>query len=217
MKINLKFVVIWCIVGFTVGFILAMTGIDLSFWSILFISFIIVLAINSYYIYVFFFTKNVDLVEKYIEKRKKHPYYAAILEIVNGNFERAEHFANQLCGRYKEVQKSVLVHIQIENNQLEEAIKTANEIKNHNIRYYNFALVALMRGNFEYFQQMKNEVKHKGLKYVLEAEAAFKQGNVEEAERLGNLAISSSRGLQRYILVKSLKRQQNNKHRRSFF
>jgi hypothetical protein len=142
-------------------------------------------------------------------------FYLYIL--VNGNIERAEYFANQLRRMYKEVQKTVLVSIPIENNQLEEAIKTANEIKKDQIRHYYLALIALIQGNLESFQQMKKEVKHKGLKYVLEAEAAFKQWNVEEAERLGNLAISSSRGLQKYILVKSLERQQNNKYRRSFF
>jgi hypothetical protein len=51
----------------------------------------------------------------------------------------------------------------------------------------------------------------------IEAEKAFRQGGEKEAERLGHLAISSARGLQKYVLVQSLERQRKNPNRHSFF
>jgi hypothetical protein len=87
----------------------------------------------------------------------------------------------------------------------------------HSVFLYNQALIALMQGNEEQFTQSKNNVANPALRYVLEAEKAFRQGDEKEAERLGHLAISSARGLQKYLIVRALERQQKNSNRHSFF
>jgi hypothetical protein len=160
-----------------------------------------------------------DLVERYLQRKRKHPYYAMLLEMANGNYEQAERFAYQLKsgGMYDQARNSALVHILIEHNRLEEAKEMAEKIKNHNIRYHNLAIIALQQENGSLFEKLVNEIKHNGIRYALQAEAAYRRGDLAEAERLGVLAISSTGGIHKYILIKSLERQQNNSARRSYF
>jgi hypothetical protein len=67
------------------------------------------------------------------------------------------------------------------------------------------------------FEEYKSQVKHKGLQYSLAAEEAYIRGEFEEAHKYGDLAISSSRGLQKWLLVKSLEHQRNNENRQFYF
>lgn len=213
----MRTIIIWCIVGAAIGWMLGMAGVQIPDWAAVGIVIALVVVIVGYHAYVLFWTKNIQIVEAYLKKRKKQPYYALMLALANGDLEKAERYAEQLTGKYEEARKSALANIQIEKNQLEEAADIANEIKNDTVRYYNQALVALMQGKEEQFAQAKNNVANRVLRYVLEAEKAFRQGDKKEAEQLGHLAISSARGLQKYVLVRSLERQQKNPNRHSFF
>ncbi|MEW9674247.1 hypothetical protein [Ammoniphilus sp. 3BR4] len=118
---------------------------------------------------------------------------------------------------YEQVRISAQTWIFMEKGAIEEAKRTVEKIKNKNARYHYLANIALAEENWEVFEQAKGMVKHQGLQYALGAELAFKKGDMEQAKKLGDLAISTSRGLQKYILVKSFERQSNNPDRKTYF
>jgi hypothetical protein len=213
-----KFFIILFFVGLVPVFLMDLLGIEISLFSWLLNIFIISMMIySSYYLYIVLFTKKVNTVERYINKKKKHPYYALLLSLVNKNYDQAEKYLQKLGLTYNQTKIALRSTIQLETNQLKEVEETIPMIKNHNVRHHNFALLALLKGNLEEFEKHKSQVKHKGLQYALDTEAAYSRKEFGEAEKLGQLAISSSAGLQKWILVKSLEHQINNKDRKFFF
>lgn len=172
---------------------------------------------SSYYLYIVLFAKNVKTVERYINNKKKHPYYALLLSLVNKNYDQGEKYLQKLGRTYNQTKIALRSTIQLETNQLNEAGKTIPRIKNYNVRHHNFALLELLKGNIEEFEKHKSQVKHKGLQYALDAEAAYNRKAFEKAEKFAELAISSSAGLQKWIFVKSLEHQRDNKDRKFFF
>jgi CRISPR/Cas system-associated protein Cas5 (RAMP superfamily) len=180
--------------------------------------FISTIAYLIYYFYIVAFANDVEKVDAYIRKRKKHPYYALLLSLVNKDYEEAKIYLNKLDRIFYNQTKIALTStIQLETNNLKEAEETIHKIKDINVRHHNLAVLSIQKGNIEKFEEHKSQIKHKGLRYSLEAEAAYKEKDFQKAEKLGELAISSSAGLQKWVFVKSLEYQRNNKDRKAFF
>jgi hypothetical protein len=206
--------------GIGIGYLLVENDIYLGFIEIFLILFGIIFAFHyGYSFYINYFTQNMKLVEKYILKYKKHPYFAFLSDFLNGNFDHAEDNLNRLklVGRNKQVYAVGMANLHIRRKSVEEAKKETEKIKYYDIRNYNFSLIALLEEDWETFNNMKNKVTKERFRYALEAEYAFKKGNLEEAQRLGELAISASSGIQKYMLLKLLERQQSNPNREFFF
>lgn len=218
VEVSILKIVILFVLGLIIGTVLGYFDIEFSGFTVFIDIFVICMVIYySYYLYILFFTKKVNLVEKFINKKKKHSYYSLLIAIANKKHDEAEQFMKKLGSIYNQTKISIKASIQLEKKELEEAEETIQKIKNHNIRNHNLALLALLQGNWELFEKCKNKVKHKGLKYALAAEAAYIREESEEAENFGELAISSSAGLQKWLLVKSLEHQRNTKDRQFYF
>ncbi|MFL6561952.1 MAG: hypothetical protein ACJ8MO_38350, partial [Bacillus sp. (in: firmicutes)] len=202
-------------IGIIGGFITSFLGIEISLFNLLLNIFIIVMIIYSaYYLYIVLLTRNVNTVDRYINRKKKQPYYALLLSMNKKDYKQAENDLQRLGKTYNQVKISLRSTIQLETNQLREAEETIPKIKNHNVRHHNFALLALLKRNLDEFEKHKALVKHKGLQYALDAEAAFMQQKFQKAEKFGELAISSSAGLQKWVFVKSLEHQKKNPDRK---
>ncbi|MFB5197592.1 hypothetical protein ACE198_22235 [Neobacillus sp. KR4-4] len=202
------------IAGIVTGFM----GIEISSFKLFLNIYVLLMMIYcSYYLYIVLLTKNVNTVEKYINRKKKHPYYAVLLSLNSKDYDQAEMLLQKLGRTYSQPKIALRSTIQLETNQLKEAEETISKIKNPNIRHHNFALLALLKDDLEAFQKHKSQVKHKGLQYSLDAEEAFMNKEFEKAEKFGELAISSTAGLQKWVLVKSLEHQRNNLERKFFF
>lgn len=205
---------IGALLGYTVNYSnIELNELDLILYALL----LTVLLINGKYFYIMFFTKNVNIVDQFINKKKKNRYYALIIASVNKQYDIVENYVESLSSRYNQTIFSINASIQLERKELDKAEKTIQKIKSKNHRNYYLALLALSQGNLILSEEYKAKVRHKGLQYVIDAEAAFVIGNYAEAGRFGNLAISNSAGLQRWVLVKSLEYQKNNSNRQSFF
>ncbi|WP_373228795.1 hypothetical protein [Cohnella sp.] len=211
-------IVILFVLGLIIGTSLVYLDIELSLFTVFIIIFVIsMIFYYSYYFYIMFFTKNVNVVDKFINKKNKHSYYLLLIAIVEKKYDDAERYMKKLGSVYNQTKIAIHASIQLEKKNLEEAEETILKIKNHNIRNHNLALLALLQGRWELFKKNKNQVKHAGMKYALMAEAAFIRKESVEAEKFGELAISSSAGLQKWLLVKSLEHQRNTKDRQFFF
>jgi hypothetical protein len=210
--------IILFMMGLIPVFLMDLLGVEISLFDLLFNIFLIIMIIySSYYLYIVLFAKNVNTVNRYINNKKKNAYYALLLSLVNKNYDQAEKYIQKLGRTYNQTKIALRSTIQLETNQLKEAEETIPKIKNHNVRHHNFALLELLKGNIEGFEKHKSQVKHKGLQFALDAEAAFMRKEFDKAEKFGELAISSSAGLQKWILVKSLEHQRNNPDRKFFF
>lgn len=200
---------------FTFGFFAGTAGIDAKY--IIPVIVVVLLLYYGYYLNIMFFTKNVNLVERYLHKRRNNPYYAVMIALANKDFEAAEQNLNRLSSLYNQTKMVIKASILLETNQLEEAEKIIGQIKTESAKNHYLALLGLVNGDWNLFNKSKALLKNQTLVHSLEAEAAFQRGDFQEADSSGTLAINSSGGFQKWVLVKSLEYQKNNPDRRSFF
>lgn len=215
---NVSKYVILFVVGLVFGTTMANLDYDINPWTAFIITIVFCLIFfTSYFLYIMYFTKNVNQVEKFIQKRKKHAYYSLLIAMVNKRHDETEHYLNKLGRGYKQTKLAVQAWSQLERKQHREAEETIKKVKNNNARNCYFALLYLAQGNWELFEKYKNLVKLKHLQYMIAAELAFSLGESEEAEKHGEQAIASTGGLQRWQLVKSRQIQRNIEDRQFYF
>lgn len=207
------------VVGGAFGIWFGISGIEMySLRGILILAgFILILSITiagAHTFYVFRLTKNMREVETYL-KKAKHPYYKFMLKMIEHKYEEAAEIMPKIKNR--QLRLNAETHYYIETNRITEAKQVLPQIKNQDARHLYTAIIALIENDWSAFEEMKSKVKHKAAKYGLEAEAAYKRGVHEQAESLGELAISHSPGLQKYIFIKGLEYQKNNPNRKSYF
>ncbi|SHN49238.1 hypothetical protein [Desulfitobacterium chlororespirans] len=210
------------LLGVVLGIVIAIlknyVGLDIDVIQLLLYLYVILAICGvTFYLYVAAYTKNINLVDRYVQRKSDHPYYALLLSLVKKDYQEAEIQLERLSSLYKQAKIALTATVQIEKNLLREAEATVQEIRNSNIRYHNLALIALLQGNLEEFEAYKARIKHKYLHYALEAEAAYREKDYKKADELAELAISSAGGLQKWVYVKSLERQKGNTQRRSYF
>jgi hypothetical protein len=206
--------------GFAVGFWYGAIEENLNAWqSILFLA-VSIFAISYifsmlYVVYVVSFSKNMKEVEKYLRKLKKNPYYGSVLHIINGEFNDAENTLPKIKNKGLRAVCEVFLHL--ENNNINEAIKANEGIKDQEIRSFNRAVIAMLQKDWLTFEENQRKLKNKGYQFALNADAAFRKGNYEQSKYYGDLAIKNTAGLQRYMFIKQLERQENNPNRESYF
>lgn len=165
--------------------------------------------------YVLHLSKNMNEVERYLGKLKKRAYFSALIDMLDGDFETAEKKLDRIQGRRQRATLEVILHIERKN--IDEAIEAAKQILEPSIRYTYFAVIAMLQNDWSAYEIMKNKIKRKNLLYALEADASYRKGDLEQAKVFGDLAISTSSGLQRFTYIKLLERQENNPNRESYF
>lgn len=210
------------LLGVVLGIVIAIlknyVGLDIDIIPLLlYLYVILVIGGVTFYFYVAVYTKNMNLVSRYVQRKSDHPYYALLISLVEKDYQEAEIQLERLSSFYKQAKIALTAILQIEKNLLREAEATAQEIKNSNIRYHNLALIALLHRDLEEFETYKVRIKHKHLHYALEAEAAFREQDYRKADELAELAIASTGGLQKWVYEKSLEKQKGNTQRRSYF
>lgn len=207
--------VLLVVFGAVLGFLMGEYQFDLGWAQLLVIVIVVVSLLWGRNAYIMLLTKNMRNVEKLLYKYRKRPYFAFLIACINGNYEEAEKQLENVKNDQQKASGQAVLYIQ--RKQLEQAKAENQKIKNDEIRLYNSALIFLQEGDQEGFQTAKNKVKSEATKYILRAEEAYMKGEINEAERLGNLAVSTARGFKRYALLKSLEREQNNPNRETYF
>jgi len=165
--------------------------------------------------YVLHLSKNMNEVERYLGKLKKRIYFSALIDMLDGDFETAPIKLDRIQGRRQRATLEVILHIERKN--IDEAKVAAEQILDPSIRYFYFAVIAMLQNDWSAYEIMKNKMKRRNLLYALEADVSYRKGDLEQAKVFGDLAISTSSGLQRFMYIKLLKRQVNNPNRESYF
>ncbi|MED1801268.1 hypothetical protein [Brevibacillus porteri] len=81
----------------------------------------------------------------------------------------------------------------------------------------NFAHLALLKNSQDAYNQHRSEINNRIYQLSLDAEVAYHQGNMAEAEKYGQLAIAESKGVQKYLMIKTLEKSKRNLHQSSYF
>jgi hypothetical protein len=161
-------------------------------------------------------TQNVDKVELLLNRsRVKNSIYALMLDVANGDFDAAERHIPLI--RNKQVQLSALISLHLERQEIEQARSNIDNVQFSSNRNYFKALIAITENDWDRVEEFQAGIRNKALRYVIDAEAAFKRGNYEVSEQAGRLALANAKGLQKFVLLRSLERQESNHLRRTYF
>jgi hypothetical protein len=166
--------------------------------------------------YVLRYSRNNLAVDKCIRKLGRSvPYYAAVCDLIDGKPEAA---AARMGNIKSDKLRAVLgANLAIASQRWQEAEQHIYRQDNNDVKYVARALVRLMQDDLIGFEEAKRMVDHPGLRYALEAEAAFRSGDLMKADELGELAISHTAGLQRYVFIRYRELRSNEPNRRSYF
>lgn len=166
-----------------------------------------------YSLYVFYLSNNMEHVENLIG-RLKSPLYVALRHSLKGEYRQVRTILPKI--KNPSTRAYVEGMLLLEEQDVDKAESVINSIKIVSLKNHLLAAIAIAKRDWERFNELKSKLKP-GIKFSLEAEEAFRKGDVDRARELGNYAIANSKGLQRYILIKSLERQEKNPDRRSYF
>jgi hypothetical protein len=213
--------VIYGFIGIFIGYwILPKYNIHGTFSILLLVACISVVVILPYILYslfIFYISKDMRVkgaIADYL-KRIKHPYYIALRHRIHGEFQKAWGMLPKI--KNPKLRAHIETILLLEEHNVNEAEKAIKNINVKSLMNFYYAIVAIIKQDWDNFDKFKNMVKKNGLRYALEADAAFRKGKYDEAKQFGDLAIASTRGLQRFIFVKSLERQEKNPNRESYF
>lgn len=187
-----------------------------TLFTLIGLALVVVLLLLAPILHALRFSRNADRVEAFLRRSQaKSVFYRLSLDAAYGNFDEVERLIPRL--RNRQAQASMRAMLHLERRQLAQARAEANNLRSAVQRNYGLALIAVCEEDWDSFAKYKAGTRHPKLIPVLEAEAAFKQGRPEEADRFGRLAIEAARGLQLFLLVRSLERQERNPERRTYF
>lgn len=206
------------VLGFAVGIWIGFNELtslkELFLLFCLFISLFLLFSVPT--LYTLYFTQNVDKVELFLNRSKaKNSIYALMLDAANGDFDAVERHIPLI--RNKQVQLSALISLHLERQEIAHARSKVDDVQFSSNRNYFKALIAISENDWDHVEEFRAGIRNKALRYVIDAEAAFKRGNHEDSERAGRLALASAKGLQKFMLLRSLERQKSNPMRRTYF
>ncbi|MFP3125968.1 hypothetical protein OH784_25295 [Ectobacillus funiculus] len=167
--------------------------------------------------FITFFSNDINKVDRFMRGHQGDPFWIVQSAMAKREYDKIGPALHRLGSSHKEMESMAIAYLQIERRELKLAEMTTATIKSRQVQHYNLALIALLQGEEETFQTHIKKVRHKGRHYALLANAAYKRGDYAEAERLGTLAISRSRGLKKWILVKAKEVQETNPTRELYF
>jgi hypothetical protein len=201
-------------VGIWIGFNELTPLQELLILFCLFISMFLLFIVPTFY--TLNFTKNVDKVELFLNRsRVKNSIYALMLDVANGDFDAAVRHIPLI--RNRQVQLSALISLHLERQEIAQARSKVDDVQFSSNRNYFKALIAISENDWDRVEEFQTGIRNKALRYVIDAEAAFKRGNYEDSVQAGRFALASAKGLQKFVLLRSLERQESNPLRRTYF
>ncbi|MGG4448984.1 hypothetical protein [Brevibacillus porteri] len=165
-------------------------------------------------LYIFKFSTNMNTVERYV-KHSKQPYYRFLYAYLHDNEAEAEKELAKMTSDKLRAYITIVVELHRGNYDLVE--KALGKIDSSEHRHYYSAHIALLKNDQDAYNQHRAEIKNRIYQLSLDAEVAYHQGNMAEAELCGQLAIAESKGIQKYLMIKTLDKNKRNLHRNSYF
>ena len=168
--------------------------------------------------YTLNFTQNVDKVELFLNRsRVKNSIYALMLDVANGDFDAAERHIPHI--RNKQVQLFCPYQLTFRAaGEIEQARSKVDNVQFSSNRNYFKALIAISENDCEgMLRNSRQAFATRCCVTSLMRKLHLSEGNYEVSEQAGRLALASAKGLQKFVLLRSLERQESNHLRRTYF
>lgn len=152
-----------------------------------------------------YFTTNVNTVRHYLQKNKKDPMCEYALTMEFGTKEDEVAAIDKVLARYRQpvMQHTYEMNKAMRLDDYERASEFAEKLGKHPFGVYGKASIAAMLGNAE--EARSYTLKDAWMNDAVEAMIAFTARDLKAFHQHGEEAIAKTKGLQRYILIYSLR------------
>lgn len=214
MSSTLRNILIMILLGAIGGVTISLLDVEPTpiVWITFFLTVFVILIGKD--LYILKFSTNMNTVERYV-KNSKHPYYRFLYAYLHDNDAEAEKELAKITSDKLRAYITILVELGHGNYDLVE--KNLDKIHSKEHRDYYSAHLALLKNNQDAYNQHRSEIKNRIYQMSLDAEVAYHQGKMAEAEQYGQQAIAESKGVQKYLMIKTLEKNKRNPHRNSYF
>ncbi|MER1984977.1 MAG: hypothetical protein ABS948_03700 [Solibacillus sp.] len=198
----MKFIPI-IVLGLILGVLAAM--FDWPIW----VAFLIILAVGLVpvvkMLHAAYFTTNLDTMRRYLQKNKKDPMCEYALTMEFGTKEDEVVAIDKILARYRQpvMQHTYEMNKAMRLDDYTRAGEFAEKLGTHAFGTYGKASIAAMQGQAS--EARSYTLKEDWMKSAVEAMIAYAARDMHTFRKHGDAAIEKTKGLQRYILVYSLK------------
>ncbi|KMJ58317.1 hypothetical protein AB685_10435 [Bacillus sp. LL01] len=189
--------------GFAIGIILGVLNVQFDFWVFVVLLILAFIALSYRDVRYMFLSKDVEKIEKYLEKKRREPYYGFILELANGNLPGAKKELEELERKWKGKKTAVFwAQYYLRVGNYAQAKEKVARIDQAEIKTYVLAGIAAGEKDYKKAEELKNQLKKDWMKYAIETEIALNRKNYTLAKEKKEQALESTKGLQYYMISK---------------
>ena len=195
------------VLGLVVGIVCGI--FNLSYWiAIAIILFFGLVSIANLY-YTAYASTNMARVRTYLAKHQKDPLCAYLLTLETGDKGQEIQAMDRIIAHYRQpfMKNTYEMNKAVRLDDLERAKYYAEQLGNHPFSAYGKALIAAIEGKAT--EARSYTLKHDWGRYAVEATIALQAGDEAEFKRYAELAVSASKGMQRFSMIHSLKNMEN--------
>lgn len=197
-------------ITYVLAFILAtfLFFLQFPFWFVILTILVFLLAfVVLPQIFTVYRSNNEKSIEKYLIANKNRPLFAYPLALAHGNDVEVEESLRIILAKYKQpymqnVYKTILA-LHLKN--IDAADTYAQQIDSELLKSYYAAYIAAKKGDFDEAKRYEENISVDWMIHALHALYANEQGNEETFTIESQKAIDGSRGVQKYIVIHSLK------------
>ena len=202
---NMKRLIAIIFGGLIIGFLLGVLNVQVDYWMFVLLLFIAFILFSYRDVKYMFLSRDVEKIEKYLQKKSIEPYYDFIVQLANKNMKKANDALVRLEEKWKKKERTAVFRANYylymkDWNNLKKEIEF---IPQEEFKHYFQAAIALEEKNETNYAHSIKQVRKEWMRLSLEAERALKEKNIALAQQKQKEALQSTKGLQYYILSKS--------------
>lgn len=178
-------------------------------FAIALVAIIILAAVMYPLLKVIFLETNIDKIEKFLLENKKNPNFYMIYALANELDDDVREITEDLLQKHKQKSRQALYKV-IEALYFKNILMAKSEVEHissQTYRLYYQALILLEEGKLSDANEVIDKLPTKWMKNALLAERERKLDHLQEAKDCAKQALLQTKGLQRYLLHKTYKRE----------
>ncbi|NLP50645.1 hypothetical protein [Bacillus sp. RO1] len=189
--------------GFAIGIILGVLNVQFNFWIFVVLLVLAFIALSYRDVKYMFLSRDVEKIEKYLDKKRHEPYYGFVLELANGNFTGAKKELEELERKWKGKKTAVFwAQYYLRVGNYSKAKEQVAKVDQAEIKTYLTAGIAVAEKDYKKAEVLKDEVRKDWMKYAIDTELALSRKNYTLAKETKEQALASTKGLQYYMMFK---------------
>ncbi|NMH73238.1 hypothetical protein HF078_09150 [Bacillus sp. RO2] len=189
--------------GFAIGIILGVLNVKFNFWIFVVLLVLAFIALSYKDVKYMFLSRDVEKIEKYLDKKRHEPYYGFVLELANGNLTGAKKELEELERKWKGKKTAVFwAQYYLRVGNYSKAKEQVAKVDQAEIRTYITAGIAVAEKDYKKAEELKGELRKDWMKFAIDTELALSRKNYTLANEKKEQALASTKGLQYYMMFK---------------